>query len=444
MADTTFPIIRLVLNETQVEFINTDVLECIILQEFNPISAELPVSTASVLVFTTDPRFSIYSDGIFYQSLTKNTPVQVLVSVDGVEQPVGYFFLDSWEMETENTLRFELVDILGVCANIQYPGSFWETDTGFETVMTDVIKDTPAIWLISDGVSSRTVKGWIPPGTVRDALQQVCFAARVTVVTDQYFLPVGILKFADIHLPEQSQYASYPTITDEEKTADQTVTHLPLITDVILISHDYYNLGEANQTVEEIYSAWLEPGNYIISYPKPYWKVWGEGVGSVPLYIGTEDDRVIVTEDSTGIWGDTTVRVATESETFVFSSNYVSIKVDVAGQITLWGYPWLSADRPHRYSDPGNSANTISVENAMLISAEKAPAILAKIVEYYQLRYKKNFQIFPKTIMLRNIYTIDSFRDKQLLGVVERLETNLSSGNIIDVTATGMEYIPPV
>ena len=112
----------------------------------------------------------------------------------------------------------------------------------------------------------------------------------VQLSTDRNLIPAGWLKFSEITLPEIADYSSYPTITDAEKTSDQTVQHLPQITDIVLISHDYYNLGEAAQTVEEIYSAWLEPGNYIISYPKPYWKVWGEGVGSVSIYIATEDD----------------------------------------------------------------------------------------------------------------------------------------------------------
>ena len=104
------------------------------------------------------------------------------------------------------------------------------------------------------------------------------------------------------------------------------------MTDIELISHDYYNLGAEAQTVEEIYSAWLEPGNYIISYPKPYWKVWGEGAGAFPIYVTTEDGRVIVTEDSVGVWGDAYRSMATEMETFMFGSNFVSVNVTVAGQ----------------------------------------------------------------------------------------------------------------
>lgn len=440
MADRTFPIIRLVLNNTPIEFSDTDIMECRLVQECNITSAELPISTVSLRIFTEDPRFSIFSDGIFYNSLARNIPVDLLKWEDEVISDVGRFYLDSWEMESENILKFELTDILGVCVNTDYPGSFWESDTRFSTILQDIVKNTPAIWLISGSLLTKYLKGWIPPGNVRDALQQLCFAANATLTTDKHFFSAGWLKFADISIPDSSQYISYSQITNSDKTSEQTVKHLPQVTDIVLVSHDYYNLGAVGQTIDEIYSAWLEPGDYIISYPKPYWKVWGEGVGAVPIYVTTEDGRVIVTEDSAGVWG-ATARVATELDTFVFFSNYVSIKVDIAGQVTIWGYPWLSADRPHRYTNPADSANALNITDAMLVDAASAPTVLATIVEYYKMRYRTNIKVYPRELLLGQIFVIDSFRNKQLIASIERLETDLTGGGIIDVTATGIEYV---
>lgn len=435
----TYPIIQFVLDGTPVEFTGSDILECNVLLETNPISATLPVSTASVLIFTTDPRFSIYSDGSFYNALSKHLPMTLYVSVDGINQLIGQFYLDTWEMETENTLRFQLVDILGVCANTEYPGSFWETDTSLYTVVKEILGYVGIYAIYPDyTVEQRKLKGWIPPSNVRDALQQVCFVARATVSgkIGKYFV------FLDATLPKQSQAGSYATVTNAEKAGDQVVTHLPQVTDIELISHDYYNLGAEAQTVEEIYSAWLEPGNYIISYPKPYWKVWGVGAGAFPIYVATEDGRVIVTEDSVGVWGDATVRVATEMETFMFGSNFVSVNVTVAGQITLWGYPWLSADRPHRHHEIADTSNAITVENAMLVNSGNAQDVLNKIVEYYNLRHQTRVKMFPKIMDIGTLRKIDSFREKQLLGVAERLEIDLTGGFLTTATFRGMEYIP--
>lgn len=434
----TIPILRLVLNDIDIEFSGEDVLECTILQESNPIGAELPISTATVTIYTEDPRFSIFSDGEFYQALTKHLSVDIFVSVDDVEQRVGFFYLDSWEMETENTLKFELIDALGVCASIEYPGSFWETDTAFSVIVEEIMSKTQIAYNTDILIRNRVARGWIPPSNVRDALQQLCFATRSTARTDHQTR----ITFVTAGLPLQDQYIMYPEITDEDKTGEQTVKHLPKLTEVVLISHDYYNPGiETPQTIDEIFNAWLEPGNYIISFPKPYWKVWGEGAGSVPIYIATEDERVIVTEDSAEVWGET-ARVAAESETFVFSSNYASVTVDVAGQVTIWGYPWLSAERPHKYFESEDLTNSINIENAMLVSSDIASNVLEKVVEYYKLRYRTKIQLFPKYIILGSIYVIDSFHNKQIIGVSERFEIDLVNGYIIDATFTGMENIP--
>jgi len=361
------------------------------------------------------------------------------VYVDGIKQLIGQFYLDTWEMETENTLRFQLVDILGVCANTEYPGSFWETDTYISFIIDDILKYVgKQLYYGDESLLIKKFKGWIPPSNVRDALQQVCFVARATVRTNNN----KYLVFRNATLPEQSQAGSYATVTNAEKAGDQVVTHLPQVTDIELISHDYYNLGAEAQTVEEIYSAWLEPGNYIISYPKPYWKVWGVGAGAFPIYVATEDGRVIVTEDSVGVWGDATVRVATEMETFMFGSNFVSVNVTVAGQITLWGYPWLSADRSHRHHEIADTSNAITVENAMLVNSGNAQDVLNKIVEYYNLRHQTRVKMFPKIMDIGTLCKIDSFREKQLLGVAERFEIDLTGGYINNATFRGMEYIP--
>jgi hypothetical protein len=437
MADETYPIIRFILDDTPIEFSDSDILECSMLLEVNPISAVLPASTVSVKVFTTDPRFSIFSDGEFYNALSKHLPMDIYVEWGSTSPKfLGKYYLDSWKMETENILSFELVDALGVCANIDYPGSYWETDTAFSEVVTEILSRLTITSNFDTDIQDRPIKGWIPPSSVRDALQQVCFAARVEVKTDG----ISGFRFVDAELPIQADAGTYTYITDSVKTQDQAVEILPQVTDIELISHDYYNLGEAAQTVEEIYSAWLEPGNYIISYPKPYWKVWGEGAGAFPIYVATEDGRVIVTEDSGSTWA--TARVATESETFMFGSNYVSVNVTVAGQITLWGYPWLSADRPHRHREISDTSNAITIENAMLVNSENATDVLAKIVEYYNLRHQTRVKVFPMYMKLGWLYKIDSFRSKQLLGVGERFEIDLTGGFLTTATFRGMEYIP--
>ena len=126
----------------------------------------------------------------------------------------------------------------------------------------------------------------------------------------------------------------------------------------------------------------------------------------------------------------------------MFGINYVSDNVTVAGQITLWGYPWLSADRPHRHHEIADTSNAITVENAMLVNSGNAQDVLNKIVEYYNLRHQTRVKMFPKIMDIGTLRKIDSFREKQLLGVAERLEIDLTGGFLTTATFRGMEYIP--
>lgn len=431
----TFPVIKMILNNQNVEFRDSAILDCGVLQETHPISLELPVSTAEVTIYTEDSRFSIYSDGEFYNSLSKNLPVELYESIEGIEYLIGKFYLDKWSAPTENTLKLELIDPVGICANTDYPGSFWELDTSVSTVLADVMENAMVSYRLDSAVSSRTVKGWIPPGKVRDALHQVCFAARLRAVTDK---EIGI-HITDAALPQLADASGYEVISNTDKTDKQNVTLLPLVTKIELQSHDYYNLGNVPQATDEIYNAYLEPGNYIIAYPKPYWKVWAAGVGSVPLYISTEDGRVITTEDSGDTWA--TARIAAESETFMYHSNYISIQVLTAGTITVWGYPWFTNDRSHGYTIATNlTPNVIAIEDATLVGSDNAADVLDKVVEYYALRYLKEVKLFPDpTIGLGDLMVIDSIHNKQMAGVTEKLVSDLTGGYLIDATFVGME-----
>ena len=292
----TFPILKMVLNDQNVEFRDTDILECKVLQETHPISLELPVSTATVVVYTEDTRFSIFSDGEFYASLSQNLPVDLYESVDGVDGLVGRFYLDQWSALDENRMKFELVDALGVCANTDFPGAFLEEATAISTVIAEILEPVGITPTIDAGIASRTVKGWIPPGYAREALQQVCYAARCLVRTAKS----GSIIFSDAVLPVTvftgyygtfnygtAKYGGdpyYKPLTNADKTDKQNLTHLPLVTEIILKSHDYYGLDDAAQA-DVIYSACLEPGDYVIPFSKPYSSVWVEYDDQIVIHV---------------------------------------------------------------------------------------------------------------------------------------------------------------
>jgi hypothetical protein len=477
----TFPVIKMKLNNTDISFRDADIINCEVVQETHPISLEIPSGTASVLIYTTNALFSPFAGG-YYDSLSRNIPAEIYESIDNVESLIGVFYLDRWLAPAENQVQFDFIDAIGVYANTEYAGSFWSEATAVSTVIAEILNPVGIPYTIAANVGQRTVKGWIPPGKVRDALQQVCFAARCLVSTAK---SESVL-FTDAKLPISTANESFgyygeatygdgtyynriaikTDITDDDKTDKQKLSHLPMVTSVMIKSHDYYHPAEEVQTSEEIYSAYLEPGNYIISYQKPYWKVWADGVGSVPVYISTEDGRVIATEDSGALWTDG--RVATESETFIFYSNSMSIQVLEAGQITVYGYAWLDNVMQYRYNELAASTefiqgfyygqkiygqeryskityltatpNAITIEDGTLISGNIAEDVLAKVVEYMKLRYVQNITLLPNPVVtLGDIQVVDSLYGKDIVGITEKLVSNLTGGFLIDAEIVGVE-----
>ena len=77
----TFPIIQLHINNEIVEFRDKAVIEAEAVQEIHPVGIELPSSTARIRVWldntivddqgrTIRDKFSPFSDGVYYQSMT--------------------------------------------------------------------------------------------------------------------------------------------------------------------------------------------------------------------------------------------------------------------------------------------------------------------------------------------------------------------------------------
>ena len=65
---------------------------------------------------------------------------------------------------------------------------------------------------------------------------------------------------------------------------------------------------------------------------------------------------------------------------------------------------------------------------------------LARIAEYAKLRYQQNSKLFPRyDVKPGNLAVIDSLYGKDIVGVIERLVSNLSGGYLIDAELVGVE-----
>lgn len=508
----TYPIIRMSINNESVVFADAAVIEADVMQEIHPISIEVPASTARVRVYldnvavdalgrTMRDKFSPFSNGIYYQSMVAGLIVDIYESIDGIETYIGRFYLDEWKNPTEGEFELLCVDAIGVLENKNYLGNFYEFPTPVSAILADILDPVSFAFAVDTEVGAKKLKGYLPGNkSIRQTLQQVLFAAGAyptTVGSDVIRVKNGVIPMASAVYPGYvfettetlpaglveglfdsalfSDQAVKAPITDLDKTDSQALSILQLVTAVELTAHDYTR----GQIVEEIFSAELTPGDYMVVYPKPYWQVTAIGVGDAIVYLATADGEVLVTPDS-GIYPDVTI--FTIYGEFEFGTNHVFLHVTNTGTATVTGKPWVDStqllscvnpDGVRNYEEgflfdaadalfdiatfgrewsvyaPPNvwNINDATMVPTIITAQERidglpvlAPEVLVKVVEYTRLRYQQNITLFPRVdTKPGEVKIVDSLYGKDVVGVVERMTSNLTGGYLIETELVGTE-----
>lgn len=498
----TFPIIQLHINNETVEFRDKAVIEAEAVQEIHPVGIELPSSTARVRVWLDDTvvdgegrtlrdKFSPFSDGVYYQSMTTGLIVDIRESMSGVEHVIGRFYLQEWRNPKQGELELVCVDAIGTLDNKTYLGNFYELPTSVSTIIADIMKSVDVGYEIEPAVASKQLKGYLPGNkTLRESLQHVLFACgayAVTAGSDHIQIKQGIIPLAKV-VETISYYdsasAKYDTanvlysdqivdifITDAQKTDSQELTIQQLVTAVQITSHDYTK----SEVEENVFSALLNPGDYLVVYPKPYHWVSASGIGDVITYLGTANGEALADPAST----DENPIIYTIYGQFEFGVNYVYLHVPAADpmpEVHVVGKPWLDGTQVFEWINPEGvknynegfaydapnaiydlstyrrdwsvyaPPNVWKIDNATLLpfirtgNEETVNLALARIAEYAKLRYQQNSKLFPRSdVKPGNLAVIDSLYGKDIVGVVERLVSNLSGGYLIDAELVGVE-----
>lgn len=404
----------------------------------------LPVPTVTIVnnVYPSiREKFSPFSDGAYYQAMAAGLVVDISESIDGVEQPVGRFYTEDWNCPREGELEIVCSDLLGMMDNKSYLGNFFENPTRVDVIIADIMAYIGVGYTLDATVGSKLLKGYIPGNiTLREALQQVLFAAGAYASTAGSYT----LSIKPSVIPVANSTGDV-TITDDEKTDSQKLKLNQKITGVSVMSHDYY---KSEGVVEEIFSAYLEPGDYLIVYPKPYWHVQAEGVGDSLVYLANSNGDVIVSPDS-GAYPSCTIY--TTFGNFEFGTNHVFLHVpSPGGQSLITGKPWHESTQLFEWLSEGADnarANVWKIDSATLIPSvktsteETAVEVLARVVSYASLRYQQEITLFPCTdVGLGNIAVVDSLWSKDIVGIVEKMISDLSGGYLIGTEIVGLEH----
>ena len=435
----TYPIIKMTIAGIEYVWQDTDIVTARAVQEVHPISLELPASTIDFTVYTTDPQFSIFSDGDLYEQLAEGQVIQVFEYVDGINVFINEFYLKEWEYTSANTLRFRGIDLIGRLDGMPYDGAFWSSYTSVSVILGAILDPLGIPFVVN---SATSLKGWIPPGTAREALQRVCAAARLIVgatINETLVINPAIyqLHVSSIDL----------TVPDTDKQDNQTVELLPKITGVDLITHDY----SQGATSETIFSETLEPGSYKIVFNKPYYSITATGAGYIPDNLITEGGDTLITEG-----GD--YLIANGDYQYGPNSIYLTV-FPPGGAVVITGYPWVDNKQSFNPST-GENINNLVVEDATLVNFANRYPVHYHLSDYYDRRYVHRFTLLhyntPTALYgFAPVYgsgtysaaglkvgdvVLSNVLSKAVLGVAEKLEYDLSGGFRINVESVGIEW----
>jgi hypothetical protein len=420
----TYPVIQLTIGGTVFEFSGTKVISANLIEEVNPISAEIPIGTIEFKILTLDESFSMFS-GQYFQLLSERLPVLVYENIDGINSFIGKYYLEKWKNISEHEFEFKAVDIIGVMAATEYDGGFWSVPTTLETILVSVLNPINVLYSVDDSIKDVEISGWIPPSDYREALKQICFSAGAIATTARSQL----LNILPITVPTVFYKSE---ITDANKGIVQPLELLPLVTNIELVSHNYTQ----GEVLENIFEKYLEIGSHKIIFEKPYYNIVVNGPGYAPSLFAMEDDDYFVTED------DENFEVGGE---YIFGPNCLYLEMTTPGTITITGYPWLDSKRSFIFNETGVSEfankNTLTISEATMVSADNAQIVLNNVRDYYRQRYFQNILLLPSAVKTSDIVFTSTLYQKKILATVQKMDMNLTGGYLSKVDILGIESI---
>ncbi|MBX3046972.1 MAG: hypothetical protein KF698_08260 [Anaerolineales bacterium] len=420
----TFPILIIDTPSGRVEFSGTKVLSSELVQEVDPLSLELPISTLEFTAENEDPQFTIFAPDAQEK---KRFPVSASERVGDSTYLLGKFFVDSWENPGERQVKFYAIDYIGLIEKITFDGIFWESEITVQSALQQTLGAENIPFSVDPTIANTTVSGWIPPGTLRQALRLICFSSGAVAVT-QGRVDIFV---AAATLPEKD-FTSY---IDNSLRADNTNPRLaPPVSMIELVSHNYTQ----GTTEETVFDKELPAGETKIVFEGPYFNIDVNGPGFISVVLGMEDGYYFGMED------DALLEVSGE---YLRGVNSVTVNLSEPGVVTITGIPWVNSKQSFLFKEPSvPNENVIVVADATLVNAERAPAILDRLRDFYRQRFIQEMTVLPSPIRPTNIIVSGTHYGRTLIGVITRQVIDLSGGFLIDTVMRGVELIlvPPM
>lgn len=353
----------------------------------------VPVSELNFSFLSTDDSFDLLSPSGAHILFQQQQWVKVEETVGDDTYSIGKFYLETPKTRGGVT-QMRCIDLLGVLDKTDFAGGMWKTAVTAKTLALAILESAglSAEDLVMDStLAARTVSGYLPICTHREALQQLAFALAALV-----------------HCDGEGNIALHPpagdvahTILPRDKAQGHTVSQNARVTGVEVYTHSYAQSDDTRTLFEET----LAVGTHTVCFSAP------------------------------------AASVAVTGATLTASDvNQAIVKVTSAGTVTIKGKPYVDstvlAGSCYATSLPANAkANVISVSGCTLTA--DAQALAEALYARQQYRLVDSGTFFPIAARLSDAVCVTGQTGQSLSGFVTGWDADLTGGFLISGEVTG-------
>lgn len=402
-----------------ISFTKDEIISAQVVEEANAAGTDLQISTLEFTVISTNENFSMFN-GELYAKLKRKLPVTIYGYIDSVEYFIGKYYLDKWQAKANNQMEFTALNIIGVLAEYDFDGIFWETPVTVAAAMAEIFDPIATEYSVDSSIATKTISGWIAPGKYRDALQQICIACGAVATTVRQ----NDLSIAPYRFPSTaSDHVFALKNSRQDLLGVQTQ-----VAKIELVSHNYTQSGE----IETIFDSDLGAGNHKIVFQTPYYGIVVSGAGYVQKVLATEGGDYLSTEGGDYIEG---------GGEFTFGSNSVYIYLDTPSHVTITGYKWIDGKKSYTFTETGyvqsGDQKILTIANATLINTDRADDVLSRLVDFFRLRYTQEVLTFDFGAAAGDIAFSKDLNDEYTLSTLQRTVIDISGGFLTKAYAVG-------
>lgn len=379
-------------------FAGDEIVKAHVLEECDPLIAEISINTLGLTLYNKEGRFSILNPEGYFDVLQHKQKLTVWEDVrpearstSSTSYCMGTFYLSDWENSGDTLADFTAVDAVGLLDGAPYDGGVYDTTAG--ALAADILDGYS--YTLDEELAAERVQGYLAAGTRREALQQLAFAIGAVVDCSRSDL---------IRISPAPARASGMIAYDRKFQDGSKVTLNPLITAVAVTAHRY----QAEDAASELYKDTLESGTYQVAFSAP------------------------AVADSLTVTGATLAGRGV---------NRCTLTVAKAGEVCVTGRKYVDSTivlrRAAANLPPNAQDNELTVTDATLVSPDRATAVANRVLDYYAQRYEQTFRMIAGDEKLGDRLIVQSFGGEMVRGVLTKLEFDLTGGFVADAKVVG-------